>query len=100
MQRLENLPADMQPYQFAIEYDPDGMVNETGAAQEIVAPQGLSGGPVWRLGVSGRSSKEWQPSDSLLVGVLTQWRPDEKVLIASSTKRLPPRLVNHQPINS
>ena len=90
MQRLEDLPPNLQPFQFAIEYDPIGMVNETGAAQDLVDPQGLSGSPVWRIGVSGRSSHEWKPSDSLLVGILTQWRPDEKVLIATSTEKLPP----------
>jgi hypothetical protein len=90
MQRLENLPPNLQPFQFAVEYDPAGMVNETGAAQDLVDPRGLSGSPVWRIGVSGRSASEWQPGDSLLVGILTQWRPDEKVLIATSTEKLPP----------
>jgi hypothetical protein len=90
MQRLENLPPNLQPYQFAVEYDPVGMVNETGAIQDLVDPHGLSGSPVWRIGVSGHSSREWKPSDSLLVGILTQWRPDEKVLIATTTKKLPP----------
>jgi hypothetical protein len=90
MQRLENLPPNLQPFQFAVEYDPVGMMNETGAAQDLVDPHGLSGSPVWRIGVSGRASLDWNPNDSLLVGVLTQWRPDEKVLIATSTAKLPP----------
>jgi hypothetical protein len=90
MQRLENLPPDLQSFQFAVEYDPDGMVNEVGAARDLVDPHGLSGSPVWRIGVSGGRSREWKPGDSLLVGVLTQWRPDEKVLIATSTEKLPP----------
>jgi hypothetical protein len=90
MQRLDNLSPDLQPFQFAVEYDPVGMVNETGVAADLVDPRGLSGSPVWRIGVSGRSSREWTASDSLLVGILTQWRPDEKVLVASSTANLPP----------
>ena len=90
MQRLENLPSNLYPGQFAIEYDPIGMVNETGAAQDLVDPHGLSGSPVWRIGVSGCSSREWKPSDCLLVGFLTQWRPVEKVLIATATNKLPP----------
>jgi hypothetical protein len=89
MQRLDDLPPNLQPFQFAIEYDPVGMVNEIGIAHDLVDPRGLSGSPVWRIGVSGRSSREWTPSDSLLVGILTQWRPDEKVLIATSTEKLP-----------
>jgi hypothetical protein len=89
MQRLENLPPNLERFQFAVEYDPAVMVNETGAAQDLVDPHGLSGSPVWRIGVSGRSSREWKPTDSLLVGILTQWRPNEKVLIATSTEKLP-----------
>jgi hypothetical protein len=91
MQRLDNLPPNLEAFQFAIEYDPIGMVGETGAAQDLVDPRGLSGSPVWRIGASGRPSREWKPSDSLLVGILTRWRPDEKVLIATSTEKLPPR---------
>ncbi len=90
MQRLENLPANLRPFQFAIEYDPVGMANETGAAQNLMDPHGLSGSPLWRLGLSGRSSRDWGPKDSLLVGILTQWGPVEKVLIATSADKLPP----------
>lgn len=90
MQRLENLPPDLKHYQFAVEYDPAGMVNEAEAAQDLVDPHGLSASPVWRIGVSGRSSREWKPTDSLLVGILTHWCPDEKVLLATSTEELPP----------
>ncbi len=90
MQRLHDLPPNLQPFQFAVEYDPAGMVTETGAAQDLVDPHGLSGSPIWRIGVSGRASSEWKPSDSLLVGMVTQWRPDEKVLIATPTDKLPP----------
>jgi hypothetical protein len=90
MQRLENLPPNLPPFQFAVEYDPIGMVNETGAAQDLLDPHGLSGSPVWRIGISGRSSREWRPENSLLVGVLTQWSPSNKVLIATSMEKLPP----------
>lgn len=90
MQRLENLPPNLEQFQFAIEYDPIGMVDELGATQDVVDPHGLSGSPVWRIGVSGKSSNNWNPNDSLLVGILTQWRPDEKVLVATSTNMLPP----------
>lgn len=89
MQRLDNLPPNLRPFEFAIEYDPIGMVSETGAPADVVDPHGLSGSPAWRIGVSGKSSKHWTPADSLLVGVVTQWRPDEKVLIATSTERIP-----------
>ena len=90
MRRLENLPSNLQPSQFAVEYDPEGMMDETGTSQEMIAPHRLSGSPVWRIGVSGRSSQDWKPEDSLLVGILVQWRPDQKVLIAASTAEIPP----------
>lgn len=89
MQRVDNVPADLEVSQFAVDYDPAGMVSEAGAAQDVVDPRGLSGGPVWRIGVSGRPSREWKPTDSLLVGILTQWRPKDKVLIATAANKLP-----------
>ncbi len=49
---------------------------------------GLSGSPVWRLGASGRSTTEWTPEASRLVGIVTNWNPDHKVLIATSAARL------------
>lgn len=90
MQRLENLPPNLRPFQFAVEYDPIGMVSETGVAEDLIDPHGLSGGPVWRIGVSGKSSGDWKPTDCLLVGTLAEWHPDKKVLIATSTEKLPP----------
>jgi len=87
MQRIPG-PA-LRDFEFAIEYDPAGMVEATGASKDLVDPHGLSGSPVWRIGVSGRSSNHWKPTDSLLVGVVTKWSPTEKVLIATSTKMLP-----------
>jgi hypothetical protein len=90
MQRIDNLPGDLAPWQFAIEYDPIGMLDIAGTASAAVDPHGLSGSPVWRIGVSGHSAKDWRPEDSLLVGVVTQWRPHQKILVATSVSELPP----------
>jgi hypothetical protein len=90
MQRIDNLPGDLAPSQFAIEYDATGMFDAAGAAQTPLDPHGLSGSPVWRIGVSGRSAHLWRPDDSLLVGVVTQWRPEQKVLVATSVSEVPP----------
>ncbi len=90
MQRIDNLPDDLAPIQFAIEYDPAGMSDAAGVALTPVDPHGLSGSPVWRIGVSGRSAHLWQPDDSLLVGVVTQWRPEQRVLVATSVSEIPP----------
>jgi len=90
MQRIDNLPDDLTPIQFAIEYSAAGMSNSSGIAQTPVDPHGLSGSPVWRIGLSGRSARLWQPDDSLLVGVVTQWRPEQNVLVATSISQLPP----------
>jgi hypothetical protein len=80
---------DLRPHEFAIEYAQAGMATEAGTAAETVDPRGLSGSPVWRIGISGRTRREWKAQDSLLVGVVTQWRPQEMVLIATSTDLLP-----------
>lgn len=83
MQRVEETPADLQLFQFAIEFDPVDMRVEGRATVPSVDPHGLSGSPVWRIGASGRSASEWTPQSSLLVGIVTQWRPEAKVLVAT-----------------
>jgi hypothetical protein len=87
MQRLEPHVSGLQPCQFAIEFDPSTMRPESGN-ENFVDPRGLSGSPVWRIGISGRSREEWAPTLSVVVGFLTQWRPDDKVLIATSAGQL------------
>jgi hypothetical protein len=89
MQRLEPPVADLHDYEFAMEFDPSGMrAAEPSGDAVFVVPSGLSGSPVWRIGISGRSREEWSPARSLVVGLLTQWRQDEGVLIATSAGRL------------
>lgn len=89
MQRLDPPVAGLEPHQFAIEFDPAGMRAMDGPAGEtFVDPRGLSGSPVWRIGISGRSREEWSPALSLVVGFLVHWRPDDKVLVATSAERL------------
>jgi hypothetical protein len=90
MQRLEKLPPDLNESQFALDYDPENMhANGDGASPDsFVDPHGLSGSPVWRIGASGKSAEHWTPDFSLLVGIITQWRPDEKILVASAISRI------------
>ena len=49
---------------------------------------GLSGSPVWRIGASGRSSRDWSPDCSELVGFVTHWNVERKILIATSVSQL------------
>jgi hypothetical protein len=90
MQRLEGLPPDLQTHQFALDFDPGNMrlIDGGGGSDAFVDPHGLSGSPVWRIGISGGTAAAWSPDLSLVVGFLTQWRPDEKVLVASVASRL------------
>lgn len=96
MQRTEGLPDDMRDFQFAVDFDPS---NCQAAAQPLddrlfgpeevePGPRGLSGSPVWRIGVSGRRAAEWEPGWAMLVGVVTQWRPAEQLLIATKITKL------------
>ena len=88
MQRLEPGVAHLSPFEFAIEFDPAGLRDVESGSGISLDPLGLSGSPVWRIGISGRSREEWSPKLSLVVGFLTQWRPDDKVLVATSAGRL------------
>ena len=88
MERIADLPTDLQPYQFAVDFDPSSMKLDTGAGDPFIDPHGLSGGGVWRIGLSGGTAAGWKPQLSWLVGIVTQWRPDQKILIASKAERL------------
>ena len=61
MQRIDNLPDDLKPFEFAIEYDPIGMSNAGGAAEAPVDPRGLSGSPASRIRPSGRAAARGGP---------------------------------------
>ncbi len=109
----EFLPRELlRPHQFALNFwvEPDHFLGpESGTkmaedwsqvfeeAEEVqpVAPGqkvrgafGLSGSPVWRLGASGMSARQWTPECSKLVGVITGWNAHSKILIATSASKL------------
>lgn len=90
MQRLDNLPGDLESFQFALDFDPANMrqPESAGTVNPFVEPAGLSGSPVWRIGISGGTMSTWSPSDCRLVGFLTQWRPNERMLVATLASRL------------
>ena len=48
----------------------------------------MSGSPVWRIGASDRPIRHWSPSASQLVGIVTGWNPDHRVLIATHADQL------------
>lgn len=83
MLREDDLPADIKPFQFALDFDPGNMLLPDGNPADWIDPHGLSGSPVWRIGASGMRATEWNPHLSLLVGVVTTWRPDERLLLAT-----------------
>jgi hypothetical protein len=88
MQRLDGLPDDLRPFEFALDFDPRQIRVEPGESGELPDPHGLSGAPVWRIGASGRSVKDWTADWSLLVGIVTQWRKEAEILVATSATRL------------
>jgi hypothetical protein len=56
--------------------------------QRLKGAYGLSGSPVWRIGASDGPTRDWTPLASRLVGIVTDWNPDHKILIATSTAKL------------
>jgi hypothetical protein len=83
MQRDDELPPGMQPFQFAMDFDPVSMLTPDGGAADWVEPHGLSGSAVWRIGASGHRTAEWGPERAQLVGLVTTWRPAERLLLAT-----------------
>ncbi len=81
----------LEAFQFALDYQPSFMRDEAGNPV-IVDPHGMSGSPVWRIGISGRSLLEWSVEDSLLVGFLTRWQDNKGLLVATEASRLFPNV--------
>jgi hypothetical protein len=93
MQRLDDLPGSLAPYQFAMDFDITHCQAERGRPEEdlfeeLMGPRGLSGSPVWRIGASGRKRGEWSPECAQLVGVVTHWNQDSKLLIATKASKI------------
>ena len=110
----EFLPGDLlQPHQFALHFavepasflDPGGVGPErrvsiiddwsevfrsgdTLPGQKSRGAFGLSGSPVWRIGAAGRPIRDWTPRQSRLVGTVTHWNEDHRVLIATAASKL------------
>jgi hypothetical protein len=88
MRREDDLPDNMKPFQFAMDFDPANMFLGDEKAADWIDPHGLSGSAVWRIGASGQKVNTWKPEMSLLVGIVTAWRPDEKLLLATNVRCL------------
>jgi hypothetical protein len=69
-------------------FEPAERVQSLPPGQRPRGAYGLSGSPVWRLGASGRSSREWTSEWSQLVGVITDWNHSAKILIATSASKI------------
>lgn len=95
------LPDDLlQPHEFAMgfECDPSFFLGENSTEtrkadwMEIfdrsLGAHGLSGSPVFRIGASGRRVEDWSPELSRLVGVVTKWDAEHKILIATSAAKM------------
>jgi hypothetical protein len=61
---------------------------ETFPGQRTRGAYGLSGSPVWRIGASDQPTWEWTPLASRLIGIVTDWNFDHKILIATSATKL------------
>lgn len=88
MQRTDDLPAEMRAHEFAIDYDPQSMQTSTGAAADLIEPDGLSGSACWRIGARGMRAAQWQPEHSRLVGIATRWDSDKKSLLLTKAALL------------
>jgi hypothetical protein len=92
MRREDDLPSDLESFQLALDFDPANFQSTAGGVADWINPHGLSGSPIWRIGIADGTAIGWAPSQASLVGIVTQWRPDAKLLIASKLDRLAPLL--------
>lgn len=83
MLRDDDLPHDLAPFEFAMDFDPTNMSSADPAGALVLDPHGLSGSPVWRIGASGLKVNAWKPELSMLVGFVTAWQEDKKLLRAT-----------------
>jgi len=88
MERDDDLPADMRSFEFAMDYDPNEMLALTGGQAEFVLADGLSGSPVFRIGANQGMPDEWNPGRAMLVGVITRWNHEKRVLLATGSRFL------------
>lgn len=88
MERPREELSGLEPFQFALNYDQREIHGEANEMVELPDPHGMSGSPVWRIGASGRSAAAWMPDWSVLVGIITQWRPNEEVLVATEASKI------------
>jgi Trypsin-like peptidase domain len=88
MERDDDLPSDLRSHEFAMDYDPANMLLERGGNADLVAPPGLSGSPVFRIGAGAKPPEQWEPDQSMIVGVVTRWNHDKKVLLATGANAL------------
>jgi hypothetical protein len=92
MRREDALPSDLKSFEFALDFDPANFRGPEGEGAEWLDPHGLSGSPVWRIGAEGESVASWTPRKCRLVGLVTKWKPDEKLLVATKLSACIPQL--------
>lgn len=89
MRRTEGPLPDLAPFQFALNFDPRNIQSGSGQRLDSLPdPWGLSGCPVFRIGVSGQRPGDWNSSLSRLVGFVTHWEPNLELLLATSVARV------------
>lgn len=84
----DDLTTLVRPFQFAVDFDESNFFKDTGDPSDFVDPHGMSGCPVWRIGVSGRSAQSWLPEHCRLVGIASKWRRAEKILVITASSRV------------
>ncbi|MEO8942162.1 MAG: hypothetical protein ABI453_16590 [Isosphaeraceae bacterium] len=85
---LEQRQSIISDWSEVFQANPETTFGDTFPEQKSRGAHGMSGSPVWRIGAASRPVKDWSPSWSQLIGIVTGWNEARQVLVATSASKL------------
>jgi len=91
MEKPRQSVSNLRQFEFALYFDAKDLRLPHGSPTDSIPdPSGLSGSPIWRIGGNQVPIRQWNPSWSSLVGIVTKWDQEAQTLIATDSSKLFP----------